>query len=98
MQSVMDVKWTPDLSSFVTLAACRRDQKALEHFKQKNGLFTGVLLDTLESDMVDENTTFEGLVQQVAEKISTWQVPVARGDRKDSRLWFREDEGCTHSR
>jgi hypothetical protein len=87
----MNVNWTPDLTSFVTLAACRRDQKALEHFKQKHGLFTGVLLDTLESDTVDDKTTFEGLIQQVVEKIKKWQVPVAHGDNKNLRLWFRED-------
>lgn len=80
------------MSSFVTLAACRRDQTAKEHFKQNNGLFTGVLLDTLESDQVDENTTFEGLIEQLTEKLHKWQVPVAHGDRKHLRLWFRGEE------
>ena len=87
----MDDKWSPDSSAFVTLAACRRDQKAMEHFKQTNGLFTGVLLDTLESDAVDEHTTFEGLIELVAEKLRKWQVPEVHGDRKHLRLWFRED-------
>ena len=87
----MNDEWSPDLSAFVTLAACRRDQKAKEHFKQKNGLFTGVLLDTLESDAVDEHTTFEGLIGLVAVKLRKWQVPEVHGDRKRLRLWFRED-------
>ena len=91
IQSVMDVSWIPDLSSFVTLAACRRDQTAKEHFKQGNGLFTGVLLDTLESDAVDKYTTFEEIIQQVAKKLRNWQVPEVKGDRKHLRLWFRED-------
>ena len=91
IQSVMDVTWTPDLSSFVTLAACRRDQMAKEHFKQRNGLFTGVLLDTLKSNAVDKHTTFEGIIQQVAKKLSNWQVPEVKGDRKYLCLWFHED-------
>jgi len=49
----MDDDWSPDSSSFVMLAACRRDQLALEHSTQNNGLFTGVLLDTLESAQVE---------------------------------------------
>jgi len=66
------------------------DETAKEHFTQNNGLFTGVLLDTLESDEVDENTTFEGLIAQVADKIDIWQEPEAHGDRKHLRLWFRD--------
>ena len=66
------------------------DETAKEHFTQNNGLFTGVLLDTLESDEVDENTTFEGLIAQVADKIDIWQEPEAHGDRKNLRLWFRD--------
>jgi len=45
-------------------------------------------LDTLESDEVDENTTFEGLIQLVMAKIKKWQMPVGHGDRKHMRLWF----------
>jgi len=82
----MDVNWTPDTSSFVTLAACGRYERAKEHSTQGYGFFTGVLLDTLESDAVDKNTTFEGVIQLVAAKLRRWQVPVAHGDRKDSRL------------
>jgi len=67
------------------------DETAKEHFTQNNGLFTGVLLDTLESDEVDENTTFEGLITQVADKIDIWQEPEAHGDRKHLRLWFRDN-------
>ena len=79
------------MSSFVTLAACRMDETAKEHFTQNNGIFTGVLLDTLESDEVDENTTFEGLITKVADTIGIWQEPEARGDRKHLRLWFRDN-------
>ena len=86
----MGVNWTPDLSSFVMLAACRTEERSREYAKHNNGLFTGVLLDTLESDAVDTNTTFEGLIQLVAEKLRKWQEPVAYGDRKNLRLWFRE--------
>src|SRR5260221_4717520 len=85
----MDVNWRPDLSSFVMLAACRRDQMAKEHSTQSNGLFTGVLLDTLESDEVNSDTTFEGLIKLVAKELGTWQKPVAYGERKCCRLWFR---------
>jgi len=63
----------------------------MEHCTQNNGFFTGVLLDMLESDKVDENTTFEGLVAQVADTIDIWQKPEARGDRKHLRLWFRDN-------
>lgn len=87
----MDVNWIPDTSSFVTLAACRGYENAREHFTQDYGIFTGVLLDTINSDAVDKNTTFEGVIQLVAEKLERWQVPVAHGDRKNSRLWFGED-------
>lgn len=88
MQSVMDVNWTPDTSSFVTLAACCAHETAKEHRTQRYGLFTGVLLDTLESDAVDKHTTFEGVIQLVAGKLRRWQMPVAHGDRKNSCLWF----------
>jgi hypothetical protein len=67
------------------------NETAMEHCTQNNGFFTGVLLDTLESDEVDENTTFEGLVAQVANTINIWQEPEARGDRKHLRLWFRDN-------
>lgn len=86
----MDIDWTPDTSSFVALSACSGYETAKEHFKQDYGMFTGVLLDTLESDAVDKNTTFEGATRLVAEKLRRWQVPVAHGDRKNSRLWFGE--------
>ena len=46
------------------------------------------LLDTLESDVVDENSTFEGLIQLVVAKIKKWQMPVAHGDRKYMGLSF----------
>ena len=92
----MDDNWSPDLSSFVMLAACRRDQLALEHSTQSNGLFTGLLLDTLESDRVNETTTRRSekssMIQLVAVKLRMWQEPiVADGDRKSCRLWFCED-------
>lgn len=87
----MDVNWCPDLSSFVMLAACRRDQMAKELPTQTNGLFMGMLLDTLESDAVDSNTTFKGLIELVAAKLRTWQEPVAYGERKNCCLWFRGD-------
>jgi len=80
--------WSPDLSSFVMLAACRRDRLALEHSTQSNGLFTGLLLDTLESDQVNEKTTFEEVIQLVAVKLRMWQEPIADGDRK----WFCEED------
>ena len=71
------------------LAACRRDQTAKDFDTQPNGLFTGLLLDILGSEKVDENTTFEGAIQLVAEQLKAWQEPVAHGERKGSRLWFR---------
>ncbi len=38
-----------------------------------------------------KNTTFEGVVDQVAIKLRQWQEePVAHGDRKDMRFWFYE--------
>jgi hypothetical protein len=61
---------------------------AHEDCTQNNGFFTGTLLDMLESDKVDENTTFEGLISQLADTVGIWQVPEARGDRKNLRLWF----------
>jgi len=70
------------------LAACRRDRLALEHSTQSNGLFTGLLLDTLESDQVNEKTTFEEVIQLVAVKLRMWQEPIADGDRK----WFCEED------
>jgi len=88
----MDNDWSPDSSSFVMLAACRQDQLALEHSTQNNGLFTGVLLDTLESAQVDEKMTFEEVVRLVAAKLRPWQESVADGERKGSRLWFCEED------
>jgi len=85
-----DSHWTPDSSSFVALAACRRDQTTKEDSDQGLGLFTGVLLERLGSEEVDENTTFDELIAQVSEKIGMWQEPVAHGDRKHLRLWFQE--------
>lgn len=84
--------WILDLDSFVMLAACRRDRTAREYRDPSpgQGLFTGVLLDTLRSNQVNENTTFQGVNDMVAEKLRRfWQEPVAHGERKNSRLWFR---------
>jgi hypothetical protein len=63
------------------LTACCWGQnlKAKEHFTQPNGLFTCFLLDTLENDEVDKNTTFEGVVEQVANKLRQWQELRASG-------------------
>jgi hypothetical protein len=87
----LDVNWTPDVSSFVTLAACQENQTAKEHFLHRNGLFTGVLLDVLESDAVDQSTTFERLIELVGKNIGEWQDPMTSGDQKTSRLFFRDN-------
>ena len=71
------------------LVACRRDQTAKELDTQPHRLFTGLLSEILDSEKVDENTTFEGAIQLVAEQLKAWQEPVAHGERKGSRLWFR---------
>ncbi|KAJ3574652.1 hypothetical protein NP233_g1609 [Leucocoprinus birnbaumii] len=57
---------------------CRdTDQKVQEHFKRPNGVFTGALLDTLlQDDDVNQNITFDQLVDKVAKRMKTgfpWQ-------------------------
>ena len=69
------------------LAACRRDRTAREYRDPSQGhglrVFTGDLLDTLRSNQVNENTTFQGVNDMVAEKLRRfWQEPVAHGERK----------------
>ena len=109
----MDPNWTPDLSSFVTLAASmlqgllipatrslrvavtrrpwsisNRSTDCLRALTSLSSVSNKHLLDILESGVVDENSTFEGLIQLVVAKIKKWQMPVAHGDRKYMRLWF----------
>jgi uncharacterized caspase-like protein len=73
------------------LAACLRDQTAREFASQGHGLFTGVLLDTLnpENNEVGEDTAFKGVIELVAKKMRPfWQEHIAHGDRKVCRLWL----------
>jgi hypothetical protein len=84
------------LSSFVILARCGSHEEAKEGISDLNGCFTAALLRVLKDHdrVMDESTTFEKLIELVGQEITAInesQHPEAHGDKKTSRLWFRDD-------
>ncbi len=84
----------PDRVSHVVLAACKKGELAkMEQIRKEDGtmewrgVFTSQLIDTLKSDGLREEATYEDLIEAMAPVDS--QTPCVSGERKNKRLWYQ---------
>ncbi|KAF9474667.1 hypothetical protein BDN70DRAFT_298672 [Pholiota conissans] len=89
-QSPLAADWKPDMSSHVLLAACKPAETAKELNSRCVGVFTSALFSALTSPRGrDPAMTYSTLFREVIQHPHR-QTPVVVGERKKSRLWFKE--------
>jgi len=89
-QSPLAADWKSDMSSHVLLAACKPMETAKELSRRRVGVFTSALISALTSPRGrDPAMTYVTLFREVIQRPDR-QTPVVVGERKNSRLWFKE--------
>ncbi len=87
--SIMDKRWTPDMSSHVVLTACKDFQFAGEYDMggRFHGFFTYSLVRALRSGLWTKELTYFQLIQRLPRKQK--QIPDVAGGYMHERLWYQ---------